>query len=190
MKKNDRIGGSGKKALILMVSLVAILAVSVGGVLAWLATSSKDVTNTFAPGDTEIEIEEKFENNVKSDVKVINKGNIPVYIRANLVFTWKDSAGNIIERPADATLTVDYGNGDWVKGSDGFWYYTKPVAAAADGGKTTNLIDRATIKFPEGKGYKMDLEVMAQSIQAEPKDAVEGAWGVTVNSDGSLKVVR
>ncbi len=187
MKKNDRIGGSGKKALILMVSLVAILAVSVGGVLAWLATSSKDVTNTFAPGDTKIEIEEKFENNVKSDVKVINKGNIPVYIRANLVFTWKDSAGNIIEKPADATLTVDYGNGDWVKGSDGFWYYTKPVAVK---GSTTNIINKATIEFPEGKGYKMDLEVMAQSIQAEPKDAVEGAWGVTVNSDGSLTVVR
>lgn len=188
MKKNDRIGGSGKKALILMVSLVAILAVSVGGVLAWLATSSKDVTNTFVPGDTKIEIEEKFDGKTKENVYVINKGNIPVYIRANLVFTWKDSAGNIIERPAGATLTVDYGNGDWVKGSDGFWYYTKPVAA--DGGKTTNLIDRATIKFPEGKGYKMDLEVMAQSIQAEPKDAVEGAWGVTVNSDGSLTVVR
>ena len=187
MKKNDRIGGSGKKALILMVSLVAILAVSVGGVLAWLATSSNDVTNTFAPGDTEIEIEEKFEKNVKSDVKVINKGNIPVYIRANLVFTWKDSAGNIIEKPADATLTVDHGNGDWVKGSDGFWYYTKPVAVK---GSTTNIINKATIKFPEGKGYKMDLEVMAQSIQAEPKDAVVGAWGVTVNSDGSLTVVR
>lgn len=188
MKKNDRIGGSGKKALILMVSLVAILAVSVGGVLAWLATSSKDVTNTFAPGDTKIEIEEKFENNVKSDVKVINKGNIPVYIRANLVFTWKDSADNIIKKPADATLTVTPENPTgWVKGSDGFWYYTKPVAAD---GETTKLIDKATIKFPEGKGYQMDLEVMAQSIQAEPKDAVEGAWGVTVNSDGSLKVVR
>lgn len=189
MKRNDRKGGSGKKALILMVSLVAILAVSVGGVLAWLATSSGEVKNTFAPGKTNIEIEEKFENNVKSDVKVINKGNIPVYIRANLVFTWKDSAGNIIEKPADATLTVTPENPTgWVKGSDGFWYYTKPVAAG--GGKTTKLIDRATIKFPEGKGYKMDLEVMAQSIQAEPKDAVEGAWGVTVNSDGSLTVVR
>lgn len=187
MKKNDRIGGSGKKALILMVSLVAILAVSVGGVLAWLATSSKDVTNTFAPGDTKIEIEEKFENNVKSDVKVVNKGNIPVYIRANLVFTWKDSAGNIIEKPADAVLNVSYGNGEWAKGSDGFWYYTKPVAVK---GSTTNIINKATIEFPEGKGYKMDLEVMAQSIQAEPKDAVEGAWGVTVNSDGSLNVIR
>lgn len=189
MKRNDRKSGSGKKALILMVSLVAILAVSVGGVLAWLATSSGEVKNTFAPGKTDIEIEEKFENNVKSDVYVTNKGNIPVYIRANLVFTWKDSAGNIIEKPADATLTVTPENPTgWVKGSDGFWYYTKPVAA--DGGKTTNLIDRATIKFPEGKGYKMDLEVMAQSIQAEPKDAVEGAWGVTVNFDGSLTVVR
>lgn len=189
MKKNDRKGGSGKKALILMVSLVAILAVSVGGVLAWLATSSDDVTNTFAPGDTEIEIEEDFDGRTKKNVYVTNKGNIPVYIRANLVFTWKDSADNIIEKPADATLTVTPENPTgWVKGSDGFWYYTKPVAA--DGGKTTNLIDRATIKFPEGKGYKMDLEVMAQSIQAEPKDAVEGAWGVTVNSDGSLTVVR
>lgn len=188
MKRNDRIGGSGKKALILMVSLVAILAVSVGGVLAWLAASSKDVTNTFAPGDTKIEIEEDFDGRTKKNVYVTNKGNIPVYIRANLVFTWKDSADNIIEKPADATLTVDYGNGDWVvKGSDGFWYYTKPVAAD---GSTTNIINKATIEFPEGKGYKMDLEVMAQSIQAEPKDAVEGAWGVTVNSDGSLKVVR
>ena len=187
MKRNDRKGGSGKKALILMVSLVAILAVSVGGVLAWLATSSDDVTNTFAPGDTEIEIEEKFENNVKSDVYVTNKGNIPVYIRANLVFTWKDSAGNIIEKPADAVLNVSYGNGNWVKGSDGFWYYTKPIAA---GSETSAVVSEAKVTFPEGKGYKMDLEVMAQSIQAEPKGAVEGAWGVTVNSDGSLTVVR
>lgn len=188
MKKNDRIGGSGKKALILMVSLVAILAVSVGGVLAWLATSSKDVTNTFAPGDTKIEIEEDFDGRTKKNVYVTNKGNIPVYIRANLVFTWKDSADNIIEKPADATLTVDYGNGDWVKGSDGFWYYTKPVAA--DGGKTTNLIERATIKFPEGKGYKMDLEVMAQSIQAEPTNAVVDSWDAvkSVDANGSLNV--
>ena len=186
MKRNDRKSGSGKKALILMVSLVAILAVSVGGVLAWLATSSGDVTNTFEPGETKIEIEEKFENNVKSDVRVRNSGNIPVYIRANLVFTWKDSAGNIIEKPADATLTVTPENPTgWVKGSDGFWYYTKPVAVK---GSTTNIINKATIEFPEGKGYKMDLEVMAQSIQAEPKDAVEGAWGVTVNADGSLNV--
>lgn len=184
MKRNDRKGGSGKKALILMISLVAILAVSVGGVLAWLATSSKDVTNTFAPGDTKTEIEEDFDGRTKKNVYVTNKGNIPVYIRANLVFTWKDSAGNIIERPADATLTVDYGNGDWVKGSDGFWYYTKPVAA--DGGKTTNLIDRATIN----KGYQMDLEVMAQSIQAEPTNAVVDSWDAvkSVDANGSLNV--
>lgn len=187
MKRNDRKSGSGKKALILMVSLVAILAVSVGGVLAWLATSSGEVKNTFAPGKTNIEIEEKFENNVKSDVYVINKGNIPVYIRANLVFTWKDSAGNIIEKPADATLTVDYGNGDWVKGSDGFWYYTKPVAVK---GSTTNIINTATIKFHEGKGYQMDLEVMAQSIQAEPTNAVVDSWDAvkSVDANGSLNV--
>ena len=189
MKRNDRKSGSGKKALILMVSLVAILAVSVGGVLAWLATSSKDVTNTFVPGKTDIEIEEKFENNVKSDVKVTNKGNIPVYIRANLVFTWKDSAGNIIEKPAaDADWDIDFGKGDWVEGSDGFWYYTKPVAA--DGGKTTNLINKATITFPKGKGYKMDLEVMAQSIQAEPKEAVVSVWPVTVDANGNLVVTK
>lgn len=188
MKRNDRKSGSGKKALILMVSLVAILAVSVGGVLAWLATSSGEVKNTFAPGKTNIEIEEKFENNVKSDVKVINKGNIPVYIRANLVFTWKDSAGNIIEKPADATLTVTPENPTgWVKGSDGFWYYTKPVAVK---GSTTNIINKATIEFPEGKGYKMDLEVMAQSIQAEPTNAVVDSWDAvkSVDANGSLNV--
>lgn len=183
MKKNDRIGGSGKKALILMVSLVAILAVSVGGVLAWLATSSDNVTNTFAPGDTKIEIEEDFDGRTKKNVYVTNKGNIPVYIRANLVFTWKDSADNIIEKPADATLTVDYGNGDWVEGSDGFWYYTKPVAVK---GSTTNIINKATID----KGYKMDLEVIAQSIQAEPTNAVVDSWDAvkSVDANGSLNV--
>ena len=187
MKGNDRKSGSGKKALILMVSLVAILAVSVGGVLAWLATSSGEVKNTFAPGKTDIEIEEKFENNVKKDVKVKNSGSIPVYARVNLVFTWKDSAGNVIEKPADANLNVSYGSANWVKGSDGFWYYTKPIAA---GSETSAVVSEAKVTFPEGKGYKMDLEVMAQSIQAEPKDAIEGAWRVTVKSDGSLTVVR
>ena len=186
MKRNDRKSGSGKKALILMVSLVAILAVSVGGVLAWLATSSGEVKNTFAPGKTDIEIEEKFENNVKKDVKVKNSGSIPVYARVNLVFTWKDRAGNVIERPADADLNVSYGNDNWVKGRDGFWYYTKPIAV---GSETSAVVSEAKVTFPEGNGYKMDLEVMAQSIQAEPKDAVEGAWtNVTVNADGSLNV--
>ncbi len=157
MKRNDRKSGSGKKALILMVSLVAILAVSVGGVLAWLATSSGEVKNTFAPGKTDIEIEEKFENNVKKDVKVKNSGSIPVYA-----------------------------NDNWVKGRDGFWYYTKPIAV---GSETSAVVSEAKVTFPEGNGYKMDLEVMAQSIQAEPKDAVEGAWtNVTVNADGSLNV--
>ena len=64
------------------------------------------------------------------------------------------------------------------------------IPRLAAGSETSAVVREAKVTFPEGKGYKMDLEVMAQSIQAEPKDAVESAWGVTVNSDGSLTVVR
>ena len=46
----------------------------------------------------------------------------------------------------------------------------------------SNLLDGNPIKQPEGApdGYHLEVTVLAESIQAAPSTAVEGAWAVTV----------
>lgn len=174
------------KSFALTLSLIAILAVTVSGTLAWLASSSGVVTNKFSLAKTEITIVEEFDEVTKKNVKVSNEGDVDVYIRATLVATWKDEGGNIIAQPDNTKINIEEpkGTNDWFKIGD-VYYYSKPVGAKS---ATTNLIDIATVTVPEGVSYKFDLEVMAQSIQANPKEAVEEAWtSVTVNADGNLQ---
>ena len=37
-------------------------------------------------------------------------------------------------------------------------------------------------------GGHQAIDVMAEAIQSVPKDAVQAAWGLSINSDGSLNV--
>ncbi len=176
------------------VALIATLAV--GGTLAWLSAYTQPVKNTFVMGTVPPQVTENFENHrVKEDVAVTNTGNIPAYIRVALVCTWQDDNENVVGEPASLdNLTIDWGtegssgtadnpgNG-WIKIGD-YYYYTQPVAA---GTTTPNLIDSATVKDdPATNGYHMNLQVIADSIQANPTSVVEEQWGVSVGSDGNI----
>lgn len=183
MKRAKHSMGFRGKSLTLIISLVALCAVAVGGTLAWLFDSSGKLENKFYVPDAEIDIEEKFDGSEKTDVGVTNIGKTEVYVRVMLVETWRNSGDQVVAKPEGAVVNYEFGSDDWVKGSDGYYYYTKPLAVGAT---TSNLIDRATCKVPEGAAL-MDLEVVAQGIQSTPKDAVVEAWGVEVNdADGSL----
>ena len=173
------------------VALIATLAV--GGTLAWLSAYTQPVKNTFVMGTVPPQVTETFNNHqVKEDVAVTNTGNIPAYIRVALVCTWQDDDGNVVGEPASLDdLTIDWGeeggsetaeapgNG-WIKIGD-YYYYTQPVAA---GDTTLNLIDSATVETENG--YRMNLQVIADSIQANPTGAVESQWPVTVGNNGVL----
>ena len=65
MKKNKRL-------IIMMASIIMIAAATIAGTLAWLYTNTEAVTNTFTPAKVGNFIDETFENNVKSDVKIYN----------------------------------------------------------------------------------------------------------------------
>ena len=186
MKRAKHSMGFRGKSLTLIISLVALCAVAVGGTLAWLFDSSEKLDNKFYIPDAKIDIEETFDGSEKRDVGVTNNGEADVYVRVMLVETWRNSGDQVVAKPEGAVVSCELGDsGDWVKGpSDGYYYYTKPLAVGAT---TPNLIDRATCKVPEGAAL-LDLEVVAQGIQSTPKDAVEKAWGVTVNADGSLSI--
>lgn len=184
MKRAKHSMGFSGKSLTLIISLVALCAVAVGGTLAWLFDSSEKLENNFYVPDAEIDIEEKFDGREKTDVGVKNTGKTEVYVRVMLVETWRNASNQVVAEPEGAVVNYDFGSSDWVQGSDGYYYYTKPLAVGAT---TPNLIDSATCTVPEGAAL-MDLEVVAQGIQSTPKDAVEEAWGVKVNDDGSLNI--
>ena len=170
-----------KKSLILLASLAAILLVGVAGTLALLITQSGPVKNTFVPGNVAVAVQETFTQGgtEKTDVKIQNTGNVDAYIRVAIIPTWEDDEGNPVGVSASLNdLDIVWTSSNkWEKGDDGFWYYTSPVSAGAS---TGNLIAEATVKT--ANGYKMNLQILAQGIQADGVDSndetpVEQAWG-------------
>lgn len=179
---------SRRKLLLTVIAVVLIAAVAAGITLAIMSMRSDSVNNSFTSGKVKVTVDEDFDpgDKVKKDVFVRNDSNTGAYIRAAIAVTWQDASGNVYgEAPVlgeDYTLTRSASG--WKSGSDGYYYWTSVVAA---GGKTENLIDECkVIGNAPADGYTLHVEIVAQGIQATPKDAVTEAWGVTVDPDGRI----
>ena len=84
-----------------------------------------------------------------------------------------DKDGNVSATPVPApTIT----NSDWFE-KDGIYYYTKPVGPKDS---TANLLKDPITQPNAPEGCHLEVTVLAESIQAAPSTAVEGAWAVTV----------
>lgn len=170
--------GSGGRKAALILSLCLIFALAVGTTFALLKANTDPVTNTFTAAKSKITIEEKTDNGIKSEIYVKNEGTATSYVRVKLVMNWVDGNGNVVSGNNLPKVTLKEGS-DWFLGTDGIYYYTKPVARNC---QTSNLLDGNPIKQPEGApdGYHLEVTVLAESIQAAPSTAVEGAWAVKV----------
>ena len=191
-----------KLSTVLVIAAALALVTAIGGTMAWLTTHSEGLTNTFTPAKIEGEVKETFNSpfNTKNNVYIQNTSDVPVYVRVALVPTWTkaetvenvtkyvpvaEPVGNddvIIDNQNWGSF-VPAANSNWVKGTDGYYYYTTPVAAGA----TTNpLFAEAIVKAGQTPaGCTMNLQVLLQMIQAEPDNAVESAWGVNPTTLGS-----
>lgn len=199
-----------KKSTALLVSLVLLLTVSVGATLAFLIDTDDPITNTFTPSEVTVQVNETFDGTTKSNVSIKNTGDTEAYIRAAIIVTWQDANGNVYgqlpdekkddETTGDYTISFNtteqsaYDNGKWIKGSDGFYYWSKPVKSEKEAASDCNtgiLITEA--KLVEGAkapadNYYLCIEIIASGIQAEPKTAVESAWpAVKVGANGLEK---
>lgn len=176
MRNTNKSGFRWKRSGILLAAVIVLLAGAVGGTWAFLVAQSEPVQNNFTYAHVSCRIDEKFENGVKSDVKIQNTGDIPAYIRARIVVTWKDASGNVSAVPVkDSDYTMTMGTG-WTKGTDGYWYCNTAVAA---GGETPVLITKCEKKGTAPKDYDLSVEILADAIQSEPASAVTEAWGNT-----------
>ena len=187
-----------KKILALVICLYLVVFLAVGATLAYIFTASDPVVNTFTPVTPDIEITEDFKDNIKKHVAVKNTGSVSSYIRSQVVITWQNGEGNILpvtpERGKD--YTIIYGTAAstadteyWTKGADGFWYYSKSVAP---GDSTDYLIAEARwIKACEDPNYTLHIEILSQSVQSTPDEAVN-VWDNNdvdvTGTDGTLTV--
>lgn len=175
--------GSGGRKAALILSLCLIFALAVGTTLALLTANTDPVTNTFTAAKSKITIEEKTDDGIKSEICVKNEGTATSYVRVKLVMNWVDGNGKVVSGGNLPEVALKEGS-DWFLGTDGIYYYTKPVAPT---GQTSNLLDGNPItqrNAPEG--CHLEVTVLAESIQAAPSKAVTDSWGVRVDNNGYL----
>ena len=176
--------GSGGRKTALILSLCLIFALAVGTTFALLKANTEPVTNTFTAAKSDIKIDEDVTGGQKKSIVVKNTGTAVSYVRVKLVMNWVSEDGKTISaEPVGITPVIN--TPDWFLGTDGIYYYKMPVAA--NDGVTTNLLKDPITQGTAPEGYHLEVTVLAESIQAAPSTAVEGAWtAVKVGGDGSL----
>ena len=169
------------------MATVLLLALAIGGTVAWLSTNDTPITNTFTPSKVACEVQEEFNSStgVKTNVNVKNTGDIDAFIRVKLVTYRTNDAGDHIGGTAELPEFELGDNWVWY---DGYYYYTLPVKAGEK--PATNLTDSMKLtKDCEGAdGGHQAIDVMAEAIQSVPKDAVQAAWKLSIDTNGNLIV--
>lgn len=181
-----------KRKRIIALLVGVILLAGTAGTLAWLSVTGV-LVNQFGIGSVTPSVQETLNGKVKSDVKAKNTGTAPAYIRAAVDIYWHQDGTRLWDEPkeepkGEADYEIAWSVADasgansaynWVKASDGFYYWTSPVAPGAETGV---LINRVTeLKATEGRNLVVDIST--QAVQAMPDEAVHDAWGCSVEND-------
>lgn len=160
------------KSTALIIAIVLILVMAVGGTVAYIVTHTEPVINQFTPTEAKITVVEDIENNVKNSITVKNDSTgVPVYIRVALVANAIDDNGTVTGNAEVPEFKLGTG---WVKIGE-YYYYTSAVEV---GYSTRDLLgDNMTL------AANTQVIVVADAIQATPKDAVIAAWGAAVAAE-------
>lgn len=187
------------KLITLLVSFLMIGAAAISSTVAFLYVYDDPVVNKFIPSKVTTAVVEDIETNpgVKSDVKIANTGDTTAWIRAAVVVTWQDAAGNVYgQMPANTDYTISFNldeqtdpAGQWIEAGDGFYYWSQPVPVA---GNTGVLIANCTpikksITVSTGSSqvtYYLTVEILGSGIQTfQGITAWNAAWDKATKSE-------
>lgn len=187
-----------RKSLIIAVSSTLAAVLMIGGTVAYFIAEPVKLVNTFTKGTISCEIIEKFDKNAKENVRVHNTGSAEAFIRVRLVPSWENDNGEAVVKSASLDdLDIKWNaskDTDWIDGKDGYFYFKTKVSPDDHDDENFNdctlvLIDKATVK--DANGLHMNLSVLAEAIQCNPKEAVSSSWGkVRVDADGKLEAIK
>ncbi|MGN1133250.1 MAG: hypothetical protein ACI4RN_02225, partial [Oscillospiraceae bacterium] len=165
-----------KKLCIFLLSAMILCMVNIGGTMAWLTARSEDLHNSLVPGKVQCKVDETFENNIKSKVRIKNTSNVPAYLRGAIVVTWQDKEGSIYGKAPIENIdyTLSLNTFGWTE-KNGYYYWNKAVKP---NDFTSVLISECRpLKASPSEEYSLNVEILAEAVQAEPIKAVEEAWG-------------
>lgn len=185
-EKSGRHGIRMNRTAVLLIAIILLISTAVGSTVAFLATKTEPVENSFEYANVSCEVMQGRDTDDSSIVKVKNTGTVSAYIRAAVVVNWMDTDGNIAASvPEGYSYDLTCSSGSWVQGKDGFFYYPLPVAPGAS---TEGNLLTCTVTCPKDPGYTLSVEVLAEAIQSTPANAVIEAWSAAVDGDGKLSV--
>ena len=172
-------------AIKLVICLILLLMISVGGTIAFVVTHTSEIRNTFTESVVKCEVDETFKDNVKSNVSIKNTGDTTAYIRAFVNVTWMNESKQVVASVSPKEKTdyeINYSTSGWIKGSDGYYYYSLPVQP---NNKTSVLINSCelleTASAPDG--YYLSVEIVCSAIQSTPVSVVSDIWHVQLSGD-------
>ncbi len=192
--KNSKIK---KKPLIFI--LLLLLTVAVGSTFSYYY-NEVIIPNKFKTMTYNVSVEEVFNDTWGTkEVTFVNKGetNTPVVLRISYNELWRGnedgvsvSLSNVFHRRDVVTKnwTENFTN-DFVKGDDGWYYYTK-VLDANQSVKVLNSISlnedaiRYSLDYDKYKNYTYELDFNFEAIQAS-EEAIGSIWGKVVNISGN-----
>lgn len=172
------------KFMALQVALILLLAVAVVGTVSFLIDIDGPIHNLFNPAEITTEVVENLDNAVKKDVCIKNTGNTTAWIRAAVIVTWQNEAGNVYgQAPVAGTdyeinMNVVDENG-WLLGEDGFYYWYMPVKSAQEDANNCNtgiLINECEYVANAPEGYYLNVEIIGSGIQSKPDSVYSEQW--------------
>lgn len=179
MKKPFRfLSLTGKRAVVVLVSVILVAVLAVDATLAYLITRTDTFENIFTPPVMRLSLEGIDD--------ITNTGDVPMYVRALGVANWvsvDDEHTILAEDPLHGDdFTIDFVTEGWFLASDGFYYYENVLAP----GEQIQLFLSAT-QLKEKAGYELRLEILSSGIQATPTEAIAAAWpAVRITENGTL----
>ena len=153
-----------KKILVLALAALLLVAVGVGGTLAWLADTTSEITNTFTKSDVDIEISESSETkqfkmipgvDITKDPKVTVKGGSEAcYVFVKVTEDGEVAVGNETKKFDDfLTYAIDDGwtvlDGQGTKtdtANDTYVIYKAQAATEADTNLRILANDKVSVK--------------------------------------------
>lgn len=164
------------RKLVLLLSLVAVLAITVGGTLAYLQATTGLLTNTFKLADVHTKIEEELSDT--KQVRIYNEGESDVYVRVRL------SLSGLTKEQMDTVQVISDGDvtdGEYAeyKGADhitilthGKWAQTDEIAPA----------------FSQDGFFYYTAELDSKARTEQPLEVVVGS-GAGVDEDQNFEVI-
>ena len=164
-----------KKKIVALCLIIALLAIAlIGGTMAYF-TDTKAQDNVFTVGNVKIQLTEPnwveadgtdtYPGQVlPKDPTVENIGRNPCFLRIQVTGLYCLVTDNMITYETN-DVAGDLG-ADWVLHTDGYYYYSKVLAAGAT---TSPLFEQIRIPVSVTNGFEgsYDVRITAQAVQAQ-----------------------